>query len=110
MITRPVKPLVVATALSCAGCGTFIDAQDRAHITDFRRLSATSFEYDTDLVVPDGADPRSLPVGHDRWLNDWLTQNAMCANGYQIRDARFVRSHGALLGTVHKATYVGQCN
>ncbi|MEJ8571248.1 hypothetical protein [Microbaculum marinum] len=92
----------------CAGCAT-VDAQDRVDITDFDVLPDGRFVYTTDLTVPAGKRPEEVPIGRERWLNEWLVQNSMCPGGYEILDRTFVATHGSLTGQVYQATYTGAC-
>lgn len=94
-----------AAALSLSACA----AVDRPAMTEFEPLENGRFRYEaaTDAVYP--ADSPTAEAERMRWLEQYLADNAVCQDGYEITERKLVLVREALLGDVHRIYYSGTC-
>lgn len=100
------RRFAVLAFIGLAGCYV---PTDRQIVTDFEPTE-TGFKYrapaDTSIWPPD--DPEA-EANRMEWLERYLTDNAMCPNGYRITTRNVVVLRDAPLGTSYDVFYEGEC-
>lgn len=104
--------LITAAALTVglAGC-LGPDAQDRVALTKFRVNPDRTFTYTNDATVDPGKTLAETKPTNERWLQDWLTANDMCPNGYRIVQTTGAKTGGKTIwgGDLYTADFTGKC-
>lgn len=92
--------LVMGLLLSSAGCSSY----DRAVGTRFEPGGDGTFEYEAY-----GVDSPSAEATRMEWLRQYLGDNGLCPDGYEIIDRRPVVTRTGLLENGYTVYYKGRC-
>lgn len=102
------RALLFVSCLLLAGCGT-IDASARVSQSKFTPgADRTSFVFEGQVLAPPKNDyGRRAEALSRSWITDWLYENNMCPNGYDITDTE--RVNFELDDGSYRITIKGKC-
>ena len=92
----------VALLSSCA-------AVDRPAMSQFEPLSENTFKYSAKADLIYRYDTSDGEKARMEWLEQYLSDNGLCKNGYRIDSRKAVLIRKDLLGDWHDIFYYGHC-
>lgn len=95
------RALALIAALALAGC----ESHDRMMATDFKPTGPGQFEFKTLAAPQYPLDTAEGEAARMRMLDEWVSKNAYCANGYEIISRQPVQR----TAFVHDVYYRGRC-
>jgi hypothetical protein len=100
--------LALALTLPMAGCLT-VDDQERIQFSSFKVSPDRTFTFETDANMYESESLETMPIPRQSWMQEWLTQNNMCPNGFRIVDRQRVVKGGSIMGKLYRVSYTGRC-
>jgi len=97
--------VIVALILLLGGCETL----DRQELTTFEPLKNNRFRYEAKagpVYRPDTAAGERTRIS---WLQQYLTDNKLCPNGFTIEQRKVVLVRRAALADLYNIIYYGKC-
>jgi major membrane immunogen (membrane-anchored lipoprotein) len=95
----------VALIVSLTACSSF----DR-RITSFEPMANNEFRYQAfadATYSPTDPDDEAIRLN---WLQQYLNDNDLCANGYEITDRKQVLKSKSAFADIYDIIYYGRCN
>jgi len=99
------RAALISTLLSLAGCASV----DRLYMTEFEPTGANEFRYKAFANAAYKPEDPESEATRIEWLQQYLTDNNLCPNGYVIDDRKSVYNGTILAAKTYDLIYYGHC-
>jgi hypothetical protein len=97
--------MFVATMLGLAGCSSM----DKQMTSRFEPIGPGEFRFEAEAGIDKAEGSQSAEAERRTWIEEYVRDNRVCGNGYNIVERKPVLVRQALLGPVHRIYYRGRC-
>lgn len=107
MPAKTIRTFSIGSMLVALGACGITNDFERMRETEWRPTGEQTFIYEAGAFDHDDPLAKSKTVA--KWLDQYLSDNGMCPDGYEITDRQVVIRGKNLRGTIHWVYYTGQC-